>query len=38
MWTSEKFHAADTKKDGKLTAQKLDSPAGQALLKLAVGQ
>jgi hypothetical protein len=33
-----RFRAADTKKDGKLTAQELDSPAGQALLKLVVGQ
>jgi hypothetical protein len=33
-----RFRAADTKKDGKLTAQELDAPAGQALLKLVVGQ
>jgi hypothetical protein len=33
-----RFRAADSKKDGKLTAQELDSPAGQALLKLVVGQ
>jgi len=33
-----RFRAADTKKDGKLTAQELNSPAGQALLKLVVGQ
>jgi EF hand len=33
-----RFRAADTKNDGKLTAQELDSPAGQALLKLVVGQ
>jgi len=29
-----RFHAADAKKDGKLTAQELDSPAGQSLLQL----
>ena len=33
-----RFRAADTKKDGKLTMQELDNPAGQALLKLVVGQ
>ena len=33
-----RFRAADTKKVGKLTAQELDTPAGQALLKLVVGQ
>jgi hypothetical protein len=33
-----RFHAADTKRDGKLTVQELDSPAGQELLKLVVGQ
>jgi hypothetical protein len=33
-----RFHAADTKKDGKLTVQELDSPAGQELLKLVVAQ
>jgi hypothetical protein len=33
-----RFRATDTKKDGKLTVQELDSPAGQALLKLVVGQ
>ena len=33
-----RFLAADNKKDGKLTVQELDSPAGQALLKLVVGQ
>ena len=33
-----RFRAADTKKDGKLTVQELDSPAGQSLLKLIVGQ
>jgi hypothetical protein len=33
-----RFHAADTKRDGKLTVHELDSPAGQALLKLVVGQ
>lgn len=33
-----RFRAADTKKDGKLTMQELDTPAGQALLKLVVGQ
>ena len=33
-----RFHAADSKKDGKLTVQQLDSPAGQALLNLVVGQ
>ena len=32
-----RFRAADTKKDGKLTMQELDSAAGQALLKLVVG-
>jgi EF hand len=33
-----RFRDADTKKDGKLTMQELDNPAGQALLKLVVGQ
>ena len=33
-----RFRAADTKKDGKLTVQELDTPAGQALLKLVIGQ
>ena len=33
-----RFHAADSKKDGKLTVQQLDSRAGQALLNLVVGQ
>jgi hypothetical protein len=33
-----RFHAADAKKDGKLTVQELDSPAGQELLKLVVAQ
>ena len=33
-----RFRAADAKKDGELTAQELDSPAGQWLLKLVVGQ
>ena len=33
-----RFQAADTKKDGKLTVQELDSPAGQALLRLVVEQ
>jgi hypothetical protein len=32
-----RFHAADTKKDGKVTVQELDSPGGQTLLKLVVG-
>jgi EF hand len=33
-----RFTAADANKDGKLTAQELDSPAGQSLLKLIVKQ
>ena len=33
-----RFRAADAKKDGKLTMQELDTPAGQSLLKLVVGQ
>jgi EF hand len=33
-----RFNAADIKKDGKLTAQELDGPAGQSLLKLLIKQ
>jgi hypothetical protein len=31
-----RFNAADANRDGKLTAQELDSPAGQLLIKLLV--
>ncbi len=33
-----RFAAANAKKNGKLTAQELDSPAGQSLLKLIIKQ
>jgi hypothetical protein len=32
----KRFNAADANKDGKLTVAELDSPAGQALIKLMV--
>jgi hypothetical protein len=32
----QRFNAADSNKNGKLTAQELDRPAGQSLLKLII--
>jgi hypothetical protein len=36
MIVRQRFNAADANKDGKLTAQELDSPPGQLLIKLIV--